>query len=136
MMDARVRGEELHCLIDTHREHMADALALVLDRQRFLIEATTAARIAQHPHIRQEIHLDLLHSLTFAGLAATAGRVEREACRVVAAHARLGGFGEQAADRVPESDVSRWAGARRLAYRRLIHFQNSVDSLPAGDLAT
>ena len=45
----------------------------------------------------------VLHALAFAGLAAPARGVEREAARGVAAHARFAGVGEQLADRRPRS---------------------------------
>ena len=72
-----------------------------------------------------------LHALALAGLAAAAAGVEREAARVVAAHARLGRVREQPADRVPEADVGGGAGARRLADRRLVDFEHAADVLPA-----
>ena len=40
------------------------------------IEASPAAHVAEHLHVRQEAHLDALHALALAGLAAAAGRVE------------------------------------------------------------
>src|ERR1700704_91031 len=48
-----------------------------------------------------------------------------------AAHARLGGIGEQAPDRVPEADVGGGAGARRLADRRLVDLERALDSVGA-----
>ena len=74
-----------------------------LDGERLGVEARAAAALARDAHVGQEAHLDLLHALALAAFAAPARRVEREAARVVAAHARLGRVGEQPADRRPRS---------------------------------
>ena len=75
----------------------------------------------------------VLHALAFAGVAAPAGGIEREAARAVAAHARLGRVGEELADVVPEADVGRRARARRLADRRLVDLEHAPDRLPAAN---
>src|SRR5688572_18214944 len=128
-----MRGEELHRLVDVHRQHFADRLAAQPHLQRLGVEARAAARLAQDAHVGQEGHLDLLHALAFATLAAPAGGVEREAARAPAAHAGLGRVGEQLADLVPEADVGGGAGARRLADRRLVDLQHALDALVVPD---
>ena len=133
MMHAALGREEFQRVVDAHRERLADVLALEQDRQRFRIEASAAAYVAQDLHIGQEIHLDALHALALAGLAAAAGRVEGEAAGRKPAHPRLGRIRVQPADRVPESDVGGRAGARRLADGSLIDFENAADGLPSGD---
>src|SRR5262245_5703057 len=122
-------GEELHRLVDAHREHIADRLAAPLYRQRLAVEPAAAAHVAEDLHVRQEAHLDLLQTLAFAGVAAAAGGVEREPARGVAADPRLGRLGEEAADRIPEADVRRRARARRLADRRLVDLEDAADEL-------
>ena len=122
-----MRGEELHRLVDVHRQHLAHGLAAQAHLQRLGVEARAAAALAGHAHVGQEGHLDLLHALALAGLAAPARGVEREAARAPAAHARLGGVGEQLADVVPEADVGRGTRARRLADRRLVDLQHALD---------
>src|SRR5262249_10138146 len=99
--------------------------------QRVDIEARAAAGLANHAHIGQERHRDLLHALAFAFLAAAAARIEREAARGPAAHARFRGIREEAPDLVPEADVGGGAGARRLADRRLVDLQHALDVLLA-----
>src|SRR6185503_16237158 len=125
--------EELDRLVDAHRQHFAHGLAAQPHLQRLGIEARAAATLAHHAHVGQEGHLDLFDALAFARLAAAARRVEREAARGPAAHARLGGVGEQLADVVPEADVGRGTRARRLADRRLVDFQHALDALAALD---
>ena len=61
-----------------------------------------------------------------AGLAAAALDVEREATRPVAAHLRLGGFGEQRADLVPHAGVGGGVRPRRAADRVLVHVDHLV----------
>src|SRR5882672_1498421 len=129
--DLGMRGEEHGGLVDGHHEHVADALAAILDRERLRVEALTAATLAVHTHVGQEAHLDPLQPLPFATLATAARDVEREAARLVTAQPRLGGVGVELANVVPDSDVSRGAGARRLADRRLIDLEHAADALPA-----
>src|SRR5690606_11526116 len=132
-MDGRVRGEDLDRLVHAHREHLADGPAAQPHAERLGIEARAAAGLAGDLHVGQEGHLDLLDALALALGAAPAGGVEREADRRPAAHARLGGVGEEAPDVVPEADVGGWAGARRLADRRLVDLEHALDRLRAGD---
>ena len=131
-MHARVRGEEVRRASSTF---IASTSPMLFSRQqhreRLGVEAPPAAHVAQHLHVRQEAHLDRLHALALAGLAAAAGGVEGEAAGGVAADARLGGAGVDAADLVPEADVGRRARARRLADRRLIDFEHPVEVLRA-----
>jgi hypothetical protein len=135
-MNRAMRRKKLRRFIDVHREDVADALAFELYGQRFRREARSAACFACHLHVGQETHLDGLQPLAFARPAASACGVEREAPCAVAAHARLVGVREHLADRVPESDVSRRTRARRLADRRLVHFEHAADLFPASDVAT
>ncbi len=102
-------------------------------RQRLRVEARPAACVAGHRDVGQEAHLDLLHALALALLAAAAGHVEGEAAGRVAAHARLAGGGEEAPDVVPDAHVGGRAGARRLADGGLVHLQHPADALPPLD---
>ena len=79
------------------------------DRQRFGVEAPAVADVAQHLHVRQEAHLDGLHALALAALAAPARRVEGEAARRVAADARFGGVRRRCGGCRPRSRC-RWPG--------------------------
>src|SRR5688500_11526072 len=135
-MDARMRGEEVDGVVDAHHQDFADVLAPVLDGERIVVEAATAARIANDAHVRQEAHLYAALTLPLAAFAAPAGGIEGEARSGVAAHPRFGRLRENAADRIPETDVGRGTRARRLADRRLIDFQHAADLLPAADAAT
>src|SRR3954466_3946808 len=128
-----MRGEELERLVDIHCQHLADALAAQLDRQRVGIEARTVARLAGDAHVGQEGHRDLLQPLAFALVAPAAPRVERKAARGPAAHARFRRIGEELPYLVPEADIGGGTGARRLADRRLVDFQDALDLLRALD---
>ena len=98
---------------------------------RLGVEAPATTRIAQHLHVGQEVHLDGLHALAFAGRAASLTGVEREAAGAVAGDLRFRGVGEDPADVIPETDVRGRAGARRLADGRLVHFEHAVDVFDA-----
>src|SRR6202041_3820082 len=102
-MYAALGCEERQRIVDAHGENFADAPALEQNGQSFRIEALAAADIAQYLHVGQEAHLDALHSLAFAGLAAAAGGVEGKPAGGEPAHARPGGVRVDARDGVPET---------------------------------
>src|SRR5215471_16853328 len=104
-MDRAMRREELHGLVDGKRQHVADRLALPEHRERLRIEAGATACLAGDLHVGQKAHLYRLYALSLAFGTAAARRIEREAARGVATHARFGGFRVQPADRIPETDV-------------------------------
>ncbi len=97
-----------------HRQlqDLRDVLALPQHFQRLAVVALALADVAGHVDVRQEVHLDLDHAVALAGLAAAALDVEAEAPRLVAARARLGGAGEQFADRREQPGVGGRVGAR------------------------
>ena len=124
-------GEEIHRLVHFHPQHVADALAAPGHRQRFRIETGAVAGLARNLHVGQEAHADGAHALAFAGRAAALAGVEGKPPCGIAARTRFQGVGEELADRVPEADVGRGAGTRRLADRRLVHLEHPVDRLVA-----
>src|SRR5260221_8032834 len=130
--------EILPGFVAAHGEHLADVLAAHLHRERLGVEARAVAHLARDLHVREEAHLDGLHALAVAAVAAPAGGIEREAARGVAADARLLRVGEELADVVEEADVGRRARARRLADRGLVDLQHAryrfptLDALRAG----
>src|ERR1700733_15599454 len=133
MMHAALRDKELEGILDAHGQNLADILALEENAQRFRVEAPAAADIAKHLHIRQEAHFDSLHALAFARLAAAASGVEREGACGESAYAGFRGLSEQPPDRIPETNVSCRAGARRFADGSLIHFEHAAERLPTGN---
>src|SRR5215831_13234950 len=118
MMDGAMRREELDGLIDIESQHVADRLSSPQHGKRLGVEARAVARLAGDFDVGQEAHLDGFHPLALALGAAAARSIEREAARAVAAHGRFVRFGVEPADRIPEADVSRGAGAWSLADRR------------------
>src|ERR1700689_1943508 len=130
MMNAALCREERQRVLSAQRQYLADILALEQDTQGFRIEALTAADIAEHLHIRQETHFNTLHALAFASFAAATRRIEGKAAGGEATHARLGCIREQAANGIPESDVGRGAGPRRLTDGGLIDLEHPADRLP------
>src|SRR5438105_15936241 len=71
-------GKEADRVVDAHREHIADARFPPRHGERLGIEAPSAAYVTQHLDVGEEAHLDGLHALACARLAAPAGGVERE----------------------------------------------------------
>ncbi len=136
MVDGGVRGEEFARGRHVHVQYLGDGLVLVAHGQRLGVEARPTARLARHGHVREEAHLDGLEALAFAGRATSAGDVEGEARRSVAAQARLRSRGEQLADGVPEPDVGGGTGAWRLADRCLVDFQHARERFDAANRFT
>ena len=68
-----------------HRQKVGDRLALVADRQRFLVVAQSPASVAGDKDVREEMHFDPLHPGALAVLAPASGNVEAEPARAVAA---------------------------------------------------
>src|SRR6185503_19165777 len=91
------------------------------------------AHLARDLHVGQEAHLDGLHTLALAPVAAAARGIEREAARGIAADARHLRVRKELADVVEEADVGRGARARGLADRRLVDLEHACDRLPAAD---
>ena len=131
VVNAAVRGEELHRFVHVHREDAGDALPAEGDRQRLGIEAGSPAGVAGDPHVGEEAHRDPPHSLALARVAAPSAHVEGEASRPVSADAALGGLGEEAPDVIPHPHVGGGTGAGRLADRRLVHLEHPGYVLPS-----
>ena len=117
-----------------HVEHVGDRAAVELHGQRLGVVALAAARVALDPHVGQEVHLDPLLAVPFAGLAAAAGHVEAEPPGRVAAELGLGQLGEQLADQLEHAGVRGRVRRRRVAQRLLIDADHLVDLLEAADL--
>src|SRR5262249_61488708 len=92
-----------------------------------------ATNIAQHLHIRQEVHLDRLDTLTLARLATPARCVEREPARGITPDPSFSRTFEDTANVIPEPDVRGGTGARCLSNRCLVHFQHAIDVLDTSD---
>ena len=93
------------------REHVVDGPSAVEDLERRVVESAVrrtprTARVTD----AQELHADLLHARAFAGVAAPAGDVEREAALAEAPPHGVGLGGEQVADAV-EHVPCRWPGS-------------------------
>ncbi len=104
-LNARDIAEQFQPFLHVHLQHFMDALALEANLQRLAVEATALAHRTGHPHISQEIHLQPVGAVAFAGLAATARLVEAEPPRLVAADFRLGHLGEQCPNLIEHLDV-------------------------------
>src|SRR4051812_34375288 len=75
-LDLRNGVEELESLRARHLEDIGNVLALVADIERLAIVAPALADVALDEDIGQKVHLDALHAVALAGLAAAALDVE------------------------------------------------------------
>ena len=132
-MDRWLGTEELHRLVDAHRQDVRYAVLAVTHGESLGVEAPPAALVAYHGHVRQEAHLDLLDPLAGADLAAPSCQVEREPARAVAPHPGLGNPGKEPPDLVPEAHVGGRAGPRGVADRSLVDFEDPVHLVPPLD---
>ena len=127
--------EEFDGLAYGHVEDVGDGLAAVADFQGLTVVAFAVAHFAVDENIREEVHLDGAKSGAFAGVAASAGDVEGEASRFVAADFGAGELGEELPDVVEDADVGGRVGAWSAADWGLVDFDDLVDILNAFDAA-
>ena len=137
--DSGQRCEELHRLIHGHLQHIGNVLALVADLQGLPVVPPALAHLAGHKDVRQEVHLDLQHTVAGAGLAPAAPDVEAEPPRAVAPALGLLSGGEQVPDVIEEAGVGGGVGPGCPADGALVdvhHLVQILDSLdpvaPAG----
>ena len=78
--------KKLHRLIDGHIEHIGNAFALIAYFERLAVIAASAASLATHEDIGEEIHLYRLVTVAAASLAATTFHIEGEAAGLVGTH--------------------------------------------------
>ncbi len=133
LLDLRDVLKQRQRLFDRRVEQVGDGLALVLHRQRLAVVARAAADVAEDVDVGQEVHLDALHAVALARLAAPALDVEGEAAGLVAALARFGQHRVQLADGREEPGVGRGVRARRAADGRLVDLDHLVDVLQPFD---
>ena len=103
------------------------------DRQRFGVVTIAATRFALDPDVGQEVHLDALLAITFAGVASPARHIKAEATRRIAAQLGVRQLGEHQANQFKDAGVSRGIGRRRVTNRLLIDADHFVDVLNPAD---
>ena len=90
--------------------------------------------LARHVDVRQEAHLQLLHAVAAAHLAAPALHVERKASGLVAARLGRLRLRKKLADFREEADIRRGIRPRRTADRRLVNLDDLVEVFHARQL--
>src|SRR5262249_40516762 len=103
--DSALGFEELEPVRNSEIEDIRDTPPLVAHFQSFPVVTPALTDLTGHIHVRQEVHLDLDQSITFAGFAAPALHIERKAARSVAPELGLGELGEQLPDRSKETGI-------------------------------
>ena len=101
--------------------------------KRLAIVAVAAADVAGDVNVRQEIHLDPLHPVAFACLAASAFDVERETAGLVTTRPRFGQHRVKFAKRREQSGKRRRIRTRRAADRCLVDLDDLVHEIEALD---
>ncbi len=128
-MDCRLILEEIQGLADSHRKHLADALAFIFNLESFPVISCALTFLARHIDIRQEIHLDLDYSVSVAALAATAFDIEAETPRLVAAHLSLWELRIKVPYMCEHSRIGCRIRPWSLADRRLVYIDDLVEIL-------
>src|SRR6056297_1879543 len=126
--------KKLSRLFHTHLQHIRNCLILVGNFQSFMVEAASPADLAGNCDVRQEVHLDSLHSLAGAFFTSPVGYVKREAAGGVSPDLCFGSCCKQRSYLVIESDIGSWAGARGFPNRGLVYLQGSAKMLDAAHL--
>ena len=106
-LELREVFKECACLLDCHVENIADVLALVAHLECFAVISLALAYVAGNIYIRQEVHLDFLHTVTLTGLAPAALDVKGKPSRIITAQARILGRGKELADIIEQTRICR-----------------------------
>ena len=112
--------EEFACLVNRHFQHVVNALALVLDFQRFAVVTPAAAHLAGDVHVGEEVHFYLYNAVAAAVFASAARNVEGKSARRVTARLCVRKFGKKFPYGGENARVSGGVGARSPAYRALV----------------
>src|ERR1700727_273955 len=83
-MDSWLGPEEFRCFFDGQLEQIANALSIVLDRERLRVKPLPPARSTRDIAGGQEIHFQFDNSLAGARFATATLRIERKATAGVA----------------------------------------------------
>ena len=116
-----------------HVEHFGDAAAFVRDLQGLAVVAPSAALIAGHVHIGEEVHVDLQLAVALAFLTTPARGVETEAPGFVTAHPRHRELSEELANGREQAGERRGIRARAATDGGLVDDDDFVDLLQAGE---
>ena len=92
--------EELAGVLYREVQHVGDGAAPILHLERLGIVTAAVADLAGHFHVGQEVHLNRLYAIAFAGRAHARAIIEAEAPARKTAHPRLGKVGKEVADAV------------------------------------
>ncbi len=114
-------------LLHVHLQNVADILILEADLQGLAVKAASLAHRAGDPDIGEEIHLQAVGAVAFAGLTSAARLVEAEPPRLVAPNLGLRHQRVQAADFVENLDVGGRIGTGRPPDRRLVDVDDLVN---------
>ena len=75
--------------------------------QRVAVITRAVAHLARNVNVGQEVHLDFIHAVALAGLAASALHVEAEASGLIAAQLRLIRLAEQLTNEIKHACICR-----------------------------
>src|SRR5271163_4332352 len=127
-------GKHGQRVFDGKIEDVGNRVSVELYRQCLLIVTAAVTNFAGDINIGHKIHLDAALAVSLAGLATTAGDVERKSSWLVAALAGLGEHREEITDGSEDASVSRGVRARGATDGRLVNADGFVDLLEALDL--
>ena len=122
-------------VFDGQIEEVGDAVAVELDRERFLIVTTSITYFAEDVDVGEEVHFDATLAFALAGFAAASDYVEGEAAGLVAALAGVGEHGEEISHRRKHSRIGSRVGAWGAADGGLVDLDDFVELVDADDFA-
>ena len=104
--------EVLERFLHVHVEHVRNVLPFEPDLERLPVEALAIADGTDHPDVREEIHFELVGSVSVAGFASSSLDIEAEPALGVTSDSRFRQAGEEVPNRAEHADVSRRIRAR------------------------
>ena len=127
------RFKELHCLVDSHLQHIGYRPAFVSYFQCLSVVAFAVAHLTIDVDVWQEIHFYGSDACTLAGFAPASTHVERETTRLVASDFGTGQLSKQLTDLVEDADIGGGVAAWCPSDGRLVNLYDLVYIFHAAD---
>ena len=134
-MYCRYRFEELECVLNGHIEDFCDVSSFVFNLQRLTVVALAFADVTGDVDIRQKVHFNLGHTVTLAGLTASATDIETKAAWLVATRTCFLRAGKELTNRRGNTCIGRRVRAGRPTNRRLINVDTFIKMIESRAVA-
>src|ERR1700704_3618168 len=112
-LEARDLAEESNRLLDGHFEDIRDRLSFIKNVEGLPVISFSLTNLAQHVHVREEVHLNFTDPVPFALIASSPLDIKAEPADFVPPHLRFRQLRIEVPDEREEPRVRRGVRARR-----------------------